>query len=240
LNQNYRRAFTLIELLVVIAIIAILAAILFPVFAQAREKARQTSCLSNTKQLGLAALMYVSDYDATYPLYTYDYLTYWNGGRSAFGQPFDKTRGLIYPYLKSGDVEKCPSFVGGNNLGGVGYGYSEKIYTDGAYDPTSYIPLNPASESALQKPSDSILMGDAGNRTDPSATSPQTMNFKTGTVKETITLQAPASWCYPGYGCTASEDFRHQNLANFVYCDGHAKAVQRDAFVAKGDTMMAR
>jgi prepilin-type N-terminal cleavage/methylation domain-containing protein len=62
-----RNAFTLIELLVVIAIIAILAAILFPVFAHAREKARQTSCLSNAKQLGTATMMYVQDYDETYP-----------------------------------------------------------------------------------------------------------------------------------------------------------------------------
>ena len=62
-----RRGFTLIELLVVIAIIAILAAILFPVFARAREKARQTSCLSNVKELALALLMYSQDYDETIP-----------------------------------------------------------------------------------------------------------------------------------------------------------------------------
>src|SRR5436309_5061979 len=63
-----RNAFTLIELLVVIAIIAILAAILFPVFAQAREKARSISCLSDLKQLGLGWMMYTQDYDGTYPL----------------------------------------------------------------------------------------------------------------------------------------------------------------------------
>ena len=62
-----RRGFTLIELLVVIAIIAILAAILFPVFAQAREKARSATCLSNNKQIGLAVAMYIQDYDSTYP-----------------------------------------------------------------------------------------------------------------------------------------------------------------------------
>src|SRR4030081_1263811 len=67
-----RRGFPLIELLVVIAIIAILAAILFPVFASAREKARQASCQSNLRQLGLATLMYTQDYDETYPLYQYN------------------------------------------------------------------------------------------------------------------------------------------------------------------------
>src|ERR1700742_4223315 len=68
IQGKQRNAFTLIELLVVIAIIAILAAILFPVFAQAREAARKTSCLSNTKQLGLGIMQYVQDYDETYPM----------------------------------------------------------------------------------------------------------------------------------------------------------------------------
>src|SRR5579872_3013353 len=67
MQQKERRGFTLIELLVVIAIIAILAAILFPVFAQAREKARQISCLSNLKQNGTAFMMYMQDYDELYP-----------------------------------------------------------------------------------------------------------------------------------------------------------------------------
>ena len=66
-NNSRTQGFTLIELLVVIAIIAILAAILFPVFAQAREKARQTACLSNMKQIGTAIYMYTQDYDETYP-----------------------------------------------------------------------------------------------------------------------------------------------------------------------------
>src|ERR1043165_5533249 len=92
------RGFTLIELLVVIAIIAILAAILFPVFAQARAKARQASCLSNTKQLGLALNMYVQDYDETLPAESFDYN--------------DDTQGICYlvlAYTKNMDIWTCPS-----------------------------------------------------------------------------------------------------------------------------------
>src|SRR5215813_1282794 len=101
--------FTLIELLVVIAIIAILAAILFPVFAQAREKARAISCLSNSKQLGLAVMMYVQDYDETYP---------WAmngpdgcGGPGCPGGPnqVDAWPDLVYPYVKNDGAYGCPS-----------------------------------------------------------------------------------------------------------------------------------
>lgn len=94
-----RKGFTLIELLVVIAIIAILAAILFPVFAKAREKARQASCTSNTKQIGLAEQQYAQDYDETYSGAWKDFAY---GSRVGFAQ-------LIYPYVKSSQIFLCPS-----------------------------------------------------------------------------------------------------------------------------------
>jgi prepilin-type N-terminal cleavage/methylation domain-containing protein/prepilin-type processing-associated H-X9-DG protein len=95
-----RRGFTLIELLVVIAIIAILAAILFPVFARAREKARQASCSSNEKQLSLAVLMYLQDYDEKAPL-VYD-----DGSGSANRQTWAMK---VAPYTKNIQVFVCPS-----------------------------------------------------------------------------------------------------------------------------------
>jgi prepilin-type N-terminal cleavage/methylation domain-containing protein/prepilin-type processing-associated H-X9-DG protein len=100
-----RSGFTLIELLVVIAIIAILAAILFPVFAQAREKARQTACLSNTKQIGTGLMMYVQDYDELYPIAIPDNVPPINGGTSA-RLPIEDQFG---PYIKNDDVWHCPS-----------------------------------------------------------------------------------------------------------------------------------
>jgi len=90
-----RKGFTLIELLVVIAIIAILAAILFPVFARAREKARQASCLSNLKQIGLASVMYAQDYDERFVIYRYPDPYFWP----------DK----LQPYIKNTQVMVCPS-----------------------------------------------------------------------------------------------------------------------------------
>jgi prepilin-type N-terminal cleavage/methylation domain-containing protein len=98
-----RCGFTLIELLVVIAIIAILAAILFPVFAQAREKARQTQCLSNTKQITLGGLQYIQDYDEAFPFSLY-MTSNGAGGFCAF-----TVYHAIFPYMKNADLSGCPS-----------------------------------------------------------------------------------------------------------------------------------
>jgi prepilin-type N-terminal cleavage/methylation domain-containing protein/prepilin-type processing-associated H-X9-DG protein len=104
-----RRGFTLIELLVVIAIIAILAAILFPVFARAREKARQSSCLSNVKQINLAVNMYVQDYDETLPM-------------AIAGTPpaLYTISEVLDPYIKNTQVWDCPSKEDSVDLSGIG------------------------------------------------------------------------------------------------------------------------
>jgi prepilin-type N-terminal cleavage/methylation domain-containing protein/prepilin-type processing-associated H-X9-DG protein len=108
-----RNGFTLIELLVVIAIIAILAAILFPVFAQARESARQTSCLSNEKQITLGILQYTQDYDEKFPLWLYDNNS---GSRGQPDSPWGPWKNnhigwdkAVQPYVKNAQIFKCPS-----------------------------------------------------------------------------------------------------------------------------------
>lgn len=197
-----RTGFTLIELLVVIAIVAILAAILFPVFVQAREKARQTSCLSSQKQIGLASLMYAQDYDETFSPWQVNTLLYWVGGRDAPGQPLDKTRGLVYPYTKSGAIHACPSYVGAKHLGGTGYGMNIRLHR---------LPL-----ASLSQPTDTLLFSDAGV---PNFPLPNQIN-------ETIVIQPPVRWVP-----LPEMDFRHTRFANVVWADGHAKAVHREAFL---------
>ena len=103
-----RKGFSLIELLVVIAIIAILAAILFPVFARAREKARQASCLSNEKQLALAVLQYSQDYDERLPMR-------WQASDTNFRPP-----SMIYPYVMNIQIFECPSWSTSRTHTGLG------------------------------------------------------------------------------------------------------------------------
>ena len=122
-----RKGFTLIELLVVIAIIAILAAILFPVFARAREKARQSSCSSNVKQIMTAALSYAQDYDEALPRGYYYVPPAGTNDWLSWAQ-------FLYPYIKNERLFSCPSYRAGvfvyANLGtgSGGYGYNDYLY----------------------------------------------------------------------------------------------------------------
>ncbi len=123
-----KRGFTLIELLVVIAIIAILAAILFPVFARAREKARQSNCLSNAKQIMLAVQQYITDYDQTYPYATVRPRNAWttpDGTSTTDRLPWFIA---VHPYMKNIQILNCPSvsaqYGGGTDRDTVAYGYN--------------------------------------------------------------------------------------------------------------------
>lgn len=142
-----QRGFTLIELLVVIAIIAILAAILFPVFARAREKARQSSCLSNVKQIGLGFLQYAQDYDEMWvPAAQY--------GNPTPPPAYLTWPGLLQPYIKNTQLHRCPSdatygWNGGlSNTTSVGYGMNRLCST--------------LSLGNMKAPAQLIVMGDAG------------------------------------------------------------------------------
>lgn len=143
--RRVSRGFTLIELLVVIAIIAILAAILFPVFAKAREAARKTSCQNNEKQIGTSMQMYVQDYDEMYP------------GRS---QAQGHWGYAVMPYIKNFNVFQCPSNPAKNNNATGGPDLASGQYIKTSYGINAWIFGNPLSQATLQDPADRIMMGE--------------------------------------------------------------------------------
>jgi prepilin-type N-terminal cleavage/methylation domain-containing protein/prepilin-type processing-associated H-X9-DG protein len=199
-----RRGFTLIELLVVIAIIAILAAILFPVFAKAREKARQTSCLSNMKQIGLAFMQYAQDYDETLPT---DWITL------PPGTPWTDRytwRAAIFPYIKNTQVFSCPSdsYVYSGALAGQcqnGEGNIPASYGDNTFHWDSGVPNPPGTlycrVGQILLPAQLIIAGDSSYGGHQLSYQPNTLN----TVRSD-----------PG-------SMRHNEGCNYCFADGHAK-----------------
>jgi prepilin-type N-terminal cleavage/methylation domain-containing protein/prepilin-type processing-associated H-X9-DG protein len=203
-KRGKRSGFTLIELLVVIAIIAILAAILFPVFAQAREQARKTTCLSNFKQLGNAEMMYLQDYDGAYTLAWY--------GKPQYG--FDC---VLQPYVKNLQVFSCPSH---HNTPRWWIGYKQYYNIDKPGIPGSYsmnadlAALEDAktgdragrTETSVEQPADTIMMTEIWDTRGPS----------TGPEHEIYN----ATWTDV---CTRIPFKIHMGASNYNFCDGHAK-----------------
>jgi prepilin-type N-terminal cleavage/methylation domain-containing protein/prepilin-type processing-associated H-X9-DG protein len=207
-----RTGFTLIELLVVIAIIAILAAILFPVFAKAREKARQISCLSNLRQLTLGILMYAQDYDETMPLAYYpDWLHYWD----CTLDPVTWTEsgpGIVDAYVRNGQIRGCPTFiVSGSDRKYTGYAYNTSFLGANPLDPWGP-GRGPASLGSVGDPTGTVMLCDSA-----------IYSSYSGTVIGNNLLKAPGEVDYYG----PQVHFRHNGTANVAYVDGHAKSETR-------------
>jgi prepilin-type N-terminal cleavage/methylation domain-containing protein/prepilin-type processing-associated H-X9-DG protein len=236
-----KRAFTLIELLVVIAIIAILAAILFPVFAQAKEAAKRTSCLSNLKQAGTAMLMYVNDYDDTAPTLYH----YYNNNDQDFWY-------VLQPYVKNIDVFFCPDRTeftlpdgppinsSPDDCSGqeaynpyqrcIGYGYNwgltsgtlsgmvskrQSIY-DASGTKIGYLEV-PRPLGSIVYPANFFVYGDTGDN-----------------PRYTICTNYIVQYYY---NITSTSQMRHGGHFNINFLDGHAKAVYYKMGVDPGNNL---
>jgi len=244
--------FTLIELLVVIAVIAIIAAILFPVFAQAREKARQTTCISNEKQLGLGMMMYVQDHDEAYPL-----MQCGTPGGQAWTWQL-----VINPYIKNGSdnqsgwsitngIFQCPSAPRpqGNN-----YGIRPDVFPDAIYGSN---PPTIVMTSQIDVPSDKALifekgLGAGSNNSAQEAVVIDEWYWTDWVGHPTGSNDDGSGWDYRNTGtpqhwdlnadrecdmtptqtfywpgCDDFPRYRHQQNTDIVFFDGHVKSIKR-------------
>lgn len=241
-----RRAFTLIELLVVIAIIAILAAILFPVFAQAREKARQAACFSNMKNLGLAVTMYAQDYDESFPM--------WHWGRRSQPQPLIWYH-AIKPYTKNLGVFVCPSDkrkildpgwgpeatwpeLNGKWTAHISYGYNEPML-NGNDNGTQKEKGGPTTLAMIPEPASYYIMGDSASALEDGWCVP------TG-GRRLFRMAWPDRdqwWTEVPLDLTAqqiadmSRYARHLGGANLAFCDGHAKWYRSERIISLPDNV---
>ena len=202
-----KSAFTLIELLVVIAIIAILAAILFPVFGRARENARRASCQSNLKQIGLGFAQYTQDYDERLPG------RYMNAPASD-GSPGTAWRQVLQPYIKSTQLFACPSNTG--NTQGTWSGGASTLLSS---TPRSYI-VNGFPDNIGGTPPTNDGAG-------------QSLAAIPATATTMLVMESDPSWQWPEANTSLSTtDFRnmlfagHLGQVNFLFVDGHVKALK--------------
>ncbi len=195
-----RRAFTLIELLVVVAIISILAAILFPVFAKVREKARQSACSSNEKQLGLAIIMYAQDGDELLPPTQATDNTLWPT--------------LLDPYVKSNRLRVCPD----DGAATSSYGLNELNFVD--LTDTMHPPIQ--GLATFQTPADTVMLGEVGTGTLGNLNDLQTPRLNA------FKLTAPDVDLNDN--ADARPSARHTDRANIAFMDGHVKALRPEQF----------
>lgn len=216
LKARGRDAFTLIELLVVIAIIAILAAILFPVFAQAREKARSAACMNNMKQIGIAFMTYTQDYDeCVVPLaavYTPPAGSSFSGGDTWWPD-------ILMPYIKSKEVFTCPS----QKLRSRGIGMSHPQI--GMWHPTSALSL-----AAVVAPAETAVFADSGSNVATGDPNPDNWEEKSSTGGYLL-FRTPANGSTL-YNVAATPETvvpRHQKKAVVAFMDGHVKSMSPKA-----------
>lgn len=230
-SRSRFRGFTLIELLVVIAIIAILASILFPVFARARENARRSSCQSNSKQIGLGILQYTQDYDELYPqcgLYNTPAQTKWMDriypyvkSEQIFNCPSDSSSGTFFQlYPTRGATNKFGSYVANDTDKGLGGG--------GVLVEDS---VSPQSLASVQDPAQTVMTADG---TAMSATSAGANFFiKTGNFGTVNQAASPPTWLGAASGTITA---RHLDTTSVLFADGHVKSLKIDALAVQHTT----